>query len=151
METTLIGAEKVHKENSPNYYSLLGISTGTLCSFAWSDRVLLDATESMIRSAYRNKAILYHPDKDPTVQIHCFAMYYRQRDQKALEWKQLCDAYEILLNPELKADYVSCHHRSLSTDNFLCWFVVHGWRQFHFTTNRIHRKSLCPLSLNVSF
>ena len=62
-----------------NYYEILGVNR--------------DASESDIKKAYRKKAILYHPDKNPN-------------DSKCSEkFKEASEAYEILSNNEKRQQY----------------------------------------------
>ncbi|MDE6117014.1 MAG: DnaJ domain-containing protein, partial [Duncaniella sp.] len=67
-----------------DYYEVLGV-----------DR---NADEKAIKSAYRKKAIQYHPDKNPG-------------DKEAEEkFKEAAEAYDVLSNPEKRAKYDQFGH-----------------------------------------
>lgn len=60
-----------------------------------------NATEAEIKKAYRQKALKYHPDKNPG-------------DNEAEEkFKEAAEAYEVLSNPEKKARYDRYGHAGL--------------------------------------
>ncbi|MCI9172455.1 molecular chaperone DnaJ [uncultured Duncaniella sp.] len=70
--------------NKRDYYEVLGV-----------DR---NADEKAIKSAYRKKAIQYHPDKNPG-------------DKEAEEkFKEAAEAYDVLSNPEKRAKYDQFGH-----------------------------------------
>ena len=63
-----------------DYYEVLGIKKG--------------ASESEIKSAFRKKAMQYHPDKNP-------------EDKEAEEkFKEVTEAYSILSDPEKKENTI---------------------------------------------
>ena len=67
-----------------DYYEVLGV-----------DR---NADEKAIKSAYRKKAIQYHPDKNPG-------------DKEAEEkFKEAAEAYDVLSNPDKRAKYDQFGH-----------------------------------------
>ena len=67
-----------------DYYEVLGVAR--------------DADEKTIKSAYRKKAIQYHPDKNPG-------------DKAAEEkFKEAAEAYDVLSNPEKRAQYDQYGH-----------------------------------------
>lgn len=71
-----------------DYYEILGISR--------------TATEVEIKKAYRQKAIEYHPDKNPG-------------DKQAEEnFKEAAEAYEVLSDPEKRARYDRYGHSGVS-------------------------------------
>lgn len=70
-----------------DFYDILGISK--------------NATAAEIKKAYRQKALKYHPDKNPG-------------DSKAEEnFKEAAEAYEVLSNPDKKARYDRYGHAGL--------------------------------------
>lgn len=71
-----------------DYYDVLGVSKG--------------ASDSEIKSAYRKKAIKYHPDHNPND---------KQAEQK---FKELNNAYEVLKNPTKRATYDQYGHNAFS-------------------------------------
>ena len=67
-----------------DYYEVLGVDK--------------NADEKTIKSAYRKKAIQYHPDKNPG-------------DKEAEEkFKEAAEAYDVLSNPEKRAKYDQFGH-----------------------------------------
>ena len=75
-----------------DYYDLLGISKG--------------ASAAEIKKAYRKQAIKYHPDKNPG-------------DQEAEgKFKKAAEAYEILSDPEKKAQYDQYGHAAFENGGF---------------------------------
>lgn len=75
-----------------DYYDLLGISKG--------------ASASEIKKAYRKQAIKYHPDKNPG-------------DQEAEgKFKKAAEAYEILSDPQKKAQYDQYGHAAFENGGF---------------------------------
>lgn len=74
--------------NKRDYYEVLGV-----------DR---NADEKAIKSAYRKKAIQYHPDKNPG-------------DKEAEEkFKEAAEAYDVLSNPDKRARYDQFGHAGMS-------------------------------------
>jgi len=74
-----------------NYYEILGVNSS--------------ATAEAIKKAYRQKAIQFHPDKNPG-------------NQEAEErFKEAAEAYDVLSNPEKKAFY-DAHGHSMSGSSF---------------------------------
>ena len=75
-----------------DYYDLLGINKG--------------ASASEIKKAYRKQAIKYHPDKNPG-------------DQEAEgKFKKAAEAYEILSDPQKKAQYDQYGHAAFENGGF---------------------------------
>ncbi len=72
-----------------DFYEILGVSKG--------------ASEDEIKKAYRKMAIKYHPDKNP--------------NDKAAEdkFKEAAEAYEILSNPQKKAQYDQYGHNAFGS------------------------------------
>ncbi|WP_289760990.1 DnaJ domain-containing protein, partial [uncultured Duncaniella sp.] len=67
-----------------DYYEVLGVDK--------------NADEKTIKSAYRKKAIQYHPDKNPG-------------DKEAEEkFKEAAEAYDVLSNPDKRAKYDQFGH-----------------------------------------
>lgn len=64
----------------PNYYDILGVSK--------------DADEKAIKSAYRKKALQWHPDKNPD-----------NREEAEQKFREVAEAYEVLSNPERRKQY----------------------------------------------
>ncbi len=74
--------------NKRDYYEILGVGK--------------DAAADEIKKAYRQKAIKFHPDKNPD-------------DKQAEEnFKEAAEAYEILSNPDKKARYDRFGHAGMS-------------------------------------
>ena len=75
-----------------DYYDILGISKG--------------ASEAEIKKAYRKQAIKYHPDKNPG-------------DEKAeANFKKAAEAYEILSDPQKRAQYDQYGHAAFENGGF---------------------------------
>ena len=55
--------------------------------------ILPDADEKAIKKAYRKKALLCHPDKNP------------DNPKAAEQFHTLSDAYEVLTDPDVKKAY----------------------------------------------
>ncbi|MFO8066646.1 MAG: molecular chaperone DnaJ [Bacteroidales bacterium] len=73
-----------------DYYEILGVSK--------------NATPEEIKKAYRQKALKYHPDKNPN-------------DSTAEEkFKEAAEAYEVLSNPDKKARYDQYGHAGLGNN-----------------------------------
>jgi molecular chaperone DnaJ len=70
-----------------DYYEILGISK--------------TATEAELKKAYRQKAIQYHPDKNPG------------NDEAEKKFKEAAEAYEVLRNPEKRQRYDQYGHAGL--------------------------------------
>ncbi len=64
----------------PNYYEILNLSR--------------DTTQEDIRSAYKQLALQYHPDKNPS-----------NREEAEIKFKQIAEAYGILSDPMTKTIY----------------------------------------------
>ena len=74
-----------------DYYEVLGVDK--------------NADEKTIKSAYRKKAIQYHPDKNPG-------------DKEAEEkFKEAAEAYDVLSNPDKRAKYDQFGHCLLYTSD----------------------------------
>ena len=69
-----------------DYYAVLGVE--------------VSSSHAEIKSAFRQMAIRYHPDKN----IH-------NREDAEIRFKLIHDAYEILSNPELRARYNASYKR----------------------------------------
>ncbi len=83
-----------------DYYELLGVSR--------------NATEEEIKKAYRKAALRYHPDRNPG-------------DKAAEEkFKELSEAYQVLIDPEKRAQYDRYGHAA---------FEQGGFNGFDFTSN----------------
>lgn len=65
---------------SSDFYSILGIQR--------------DADEAEIKRAYRKAALQWHADKNPT-----------NKEQAEVMFKQVAEAYEVLSNPQKRAQY----------------------------------------------
>ncbi|HOK39518.1 MAG TPA: molecular chaperone DnaJ [bacterium] len=78
--------------NKRDYYEVLGVSK--------------DATIDEIKKAYRRLAIKYHPDKNPG---------NKEAEEK---FKEATEAYEVLSNPEKRAQYDQFGHSAFSNANF---------------------------------
>jgi molecular chaperone DnaJ len=63
-----------------DYYEVLGVSR--------------DATEQELKSAYRKKALEWHPDRNP-----------ERHDQAAEKFKEAAEAYSVLGDPQKRAGY----------------------------------------------
>ncbi len=73
-----------------DYYEILGLSK--------------DATPEQIKKAYRQKALKYHPDKNPG-------------DETAeAKFKEAAEAYEVLSNPEKKSRYDQFGHAGMGNN-----------------------------------
>jgi molecular chaperone DnaJ len=73
-----------------DYYEVLGVSR--------------NATAEEIKKAYRQKALKYHPDKNPG------------DDSAEAKFKESAEAYEILSNPDKKARYDQYGHAGLGNN-----------------------------------
>lgn len=67
---------------TPNYYEILGVEK--------------DADEKAIKSAYRKKALQWHPDKNPD-----------NREDAEKKFREVAEAYEVLSNTERRQQYDS--------------------------------------------
>ena len=75
-----------------DYYEVLGVSR--------------DADDAQIKKAYRQLAIQYHPDKNPT-------------DKAAEErFKEAAEAYSVLSDPEKRQSYDRFGHRGVGGGGF---------------------------------
>ena len=70
---------ELRKSRREDYYKILGVEK--------------DATENVIKKAYRKSAIMLHPDKNP------------EDKEAAGRFKVIGEAYETLMDPEKKAQY----------------------------------------------
>lgn len=81
----------MNKKNKRDYYEVLEISK--------------NATEKEIKTAYRKLAMKYHPD--------------RNKDADAEEkFKEISEAYEILIDPEKRAKYDKYGHSAFDQSSF---------------------------------
>ena len=84
--------------NKRDYYEVLGVDKG--------------ADEATIKKAFRKLAREYHPDVNPG-------------DKNAeAKFKELNDAYEVLSDPQKKAQYDQFGHDAASFYAFSTWISV---------------------------
>jgi curved DNA-binding protein CbpA len=69
-----------------DYYAILGIAS--------------DATSEAIRTAYRRKALQFHPDRNPA-------------PEASERFREVQEAYDILSDPRHRADYDENRRRNL--------------------------------------
>lgn len=87
-----------------DYYEVLGISKG--------------ASADDIKKAYRNLALKYHPDRVPA-----------EKKKEAEEmFKEVSEAYEVLMDPQKKATYDQYGHAGVDTSFKQGGFT---WQDFH--------------------
>lgn len=75
-----------------DYYEVLGVRR--------------DASEKEIKSAYRKKALEFHPDRNPG------------DPQAEARFKEAAEAYDVLSSPEKRQRYDQFGHAGLGTDSF---------------------------------
>ncbi|CAN1199523.1 Chaperone protein dnaJ 72 [Linum perenne] len=80
-----------------DYYKLLGIHRS--------------ATKSEIKEAFRRLAVQFHPDKHSQSSKHV-------RDDASLRFKQISEAYQILVDDRKRADYNLRSRSSSSTGSY---------------------------------
>lgn len=73
-----------------DYYEILGVAK--------------DATPEQIKKAYRQKALKYHPDKNPG------------NAEAEAKFKEAAEAYEVLRNPEKKSRYDQYGHAGMGNN-----------------------------------
>lgn len=86
-----------------DYYEILGVSR--------------NATESEIKRAYRKSARKYHPDANPN-----------NREEAREKFKEVSEAYEVLVDPEKRRLYDAYGHEGVSSK-----FGPQGFTWQHFT------------------
>lgn len=87
-----------------DYYEILGVSKG--------------ATDSDIKKAYRNLALKYHPDR----------VSPDKKKEAEEKFKEMSEAYEVLIDPQKKATYDQYGHSGVDNS-----FKQGGfeWQDFH--------------------
>jgi len=88
-------------ENKRDYYAILGVSK--------------NGTESDIKSAYRKLARIHHPDQNPD-----------NVRQAEIKFNEIREAYEILSDPNKRADYDSDRTYSSSNRTSSSWGGFHS-------------------------
>lgn len=108
--------QQSHLDRSKDYYKILDVSK--------------DADDKTIKKAYRSQTLKYHPDK------------YKKSDlsEKEIEAKmqEINEAYEVLSNPQAKADYDNGPHTQ--QQGFHHGHQQHGGAQFHRQGAQFHQQ-----------